>query len=423
MKLAGMTASVAGNYAKTKLKTLFLDEASSSEALERLHDLNGGRIAETLGELKGAVMKVGQMASIAKDVLPKELADALDSLHHEAPPMAYSVIAEQITKELGAPPEQLFNWFAKEPFAAASIGQVHRAATDDGREVVVKVQYPGVDGAVDSDIKHLKLAFLASGLVKMDRKALDAVLGEIRARLNEELDYCNEADNVRFFREAFGDDPRIIVPEVVGERSSQRVLTLTYEPGDSLSKLKDLGYSQSERDELGHALVTLMLDQIFRLQTIHADPNPGNFAFRRDGRIVMYDYGCVKKLNTNMLDAYRFTIREAIDENYEAVEQGLRRLDVRNLKGPTFSPDYYKLWRDIFARPFLSETPFDFGRSTIHRDVLQHMPVFMTKYATAFQPSAEMVFLDRVIAGHYGNLCHLGCRGTFGSQLNAYVRP
>ena len=335
--------------------------------------------------------------------------------------MPYSVIAEQITQELGAPPEQLFSWFAKEPFAAASIGQVHRAATDDGREVVVKVQYPGVDGAVDSDIKHLKLAFLASGLVKMNRKTLDAVLGEVRARLNEELDYCNEADNVRFFKEAFRDDPRIIVPDVVGERSSQRVLTLTYEPGDSLGKLKELGYSQTERDELGYALVTVMLDQIFKLKTVHADPNPGNFAFRRDGRIIIYDYGCVKKLSETMLDAYRFTIREAIDENYEAVEQGLRKLAVRNLDGAKFPPDYYKLWRDIFARPLLNETPFDFGNSTIHRDVINHMPVFMTKYASAFQPSADMVFLDRVIAGHYGNLCHMGCRGTYGTELKAHV--
>ena len=220
----------------------------------------------------------------------------------------------------------------------------------------------------------------------------------------------------------FAGDPRIVVPEVVGERSSQRVLTLTYEPGDSLSKLKELGYSQQERDELGNSLVTVMLDQIFRLETIHADPNPGNFAFRRDGRIIMYDYGCVKKLSPEMLDAYRYTIREAIDENYDAVEEGLRRLDVRNLKGPKFSPDYYKLWRDIFARPFFGDKPFDFGHSSIHRDVLEHMPVFMTKYVSAFQPSAEMVFLDRVIAGHYGNLCHLGCHGLFGNQLEAYVR-
>ena len=134
MKLAGMTASVAGNYARSRLKTALSGEDAAEEERQRYHREAGDRIARTLGELKGAVMKVGQMASIASDVLPRELSDALSSLQKEAPPMAYEVIASQIEKELGSPPEALFDRFDKEPFAAASIGQVHRARVDDGRE-------------------------------------------------------------------------------------------------------------------------------------------------------------------------------------------------------------------------------------------------------------------------------------------------
>jgi predicted unusual protein kinase regulating ubiquinone biosynthesis (AarF/ABC1/UbiB family) len=118
-------------------------------------DISGERIAETLGELKGAAMKIGQMASIGSDILPKELSDALTKLQKEAPPMPYEVIAEQIERELGSPPELLFNAFDETPFASASIGQVHRATTDDGRDVVVKVQYPGVRSSIDSDIANV----------------------------------------------------------------------------------------------------------------------------------------------------------------------------------------------------------------------------------------------------------------------------
>ncbi|MFO0636951.1 MAG: AarF/UbiB family protein [Nannocystaceae bacterium] len=150
LRLASMTAQVAGGYAKSRIKAVFQSpEAAARDRAETARS-SGELIAKTLGELKGAVMKVGQMASIAKDILPRELAEALATLQREAPPMPYEVIEEQIERELGSSPATLFRRFDKTPFAAASIGQVHRATTDDGREVVVKVQYPGVDEAVDS---------------------------------------------------------------------------------------------------------------------------------------------------------------------------------------------------------------------------------------------------------------------------------
>ena len=153
----------------------------------------------------------------------------------------------------------------------------------------MKVQYPGVDGAVDSDLNHLKLAFLASGLIKIEKKALDGLVQELRERLHEELDYCNEADNVRHFRELFKNDDRVIIPEVIGERSSKRILTLTYEPSDHLQKLESLGYPQEERNLIGENFYGIFMDQLFKYHAIHADPNPANFGFRRGGKIVMYD--------------------------------------------------------------------------------------------------------------------------------------
>ena len=407
LKLAGMTASVAGRYATTRVKGLFQDDEARDASRRQANADSGGRIAETLGELKGAVMKVGQMASIAADVLPKEVSDALGRLQKEAPPVAYSVIAEQIEAELGAPPEQLFERFDAEPFASASIGQVHRARTDDGREVVVKVQYPGVDQAVDSDLAHLKIALRASGLIKLEKKSLDAMFQELRARLHEELDYCIEADSVRRFRDFHLErHPFVAIPEVVGERSSQRVLTLTYLTGRPMSEVNELGYTQDQRNTLGKNLLTWMISEIFELRAIHADPNPGNFALRKDGTIVVYDFGCVKQLPDDIVVAYVDMITFGLVEEYDKSHIALDRLGLIRPGGPHVGDDYYKIWRDIFANPFLGDRCFDFGESTVHDEVLAQVPGVIKRMGS-FQPAKELIFLDRMIAGHYGNLCSL----------------
>ncbi len=421
-KLAGMTAQVAGSYATTRIKSIFQSEENAETDLKAAHERNGGRIAKTLGELKGAVMKVGQMASIASDILPKELAEALRGLQRQAPPVDYEVIAGQIERELGSPPENLFKFFDRKPFASASIGQVHRATTDDGREVVVKVQYPGVDTAVSSDLSQLKMVLKASGLIKVRKQALDEVFREVKARLAEELDYCNEADNVRKFREFHARHPFVVIPDVVGERSAQRVLTLTYEAGDHISELAPLGYDQATRDLLGQNLFKLLVDELFEFRNLHADPNPGNLAFRRDGSVVLYDFGCVKQIPDAIIEAYGQTIRCGLEEDYAGVEAGLRALGVLNPDGPPVELEYYKPWRDIFALPFLADDIFDYGRSTIHDDVIKQVPGAL-KRLESFQPPSELVFIDRAIAGHYGNLRKIGARGRFLAMLRPYIYP
>ncbi len=420
-RLAGMTASVASSYAATRLKSVFQSAEDAAASKLESYERSGELIAKTLGELKGAVMKVGQMASIASDILPREIAEPLRALQREAPPMDYEVIAEQIERELGSPPELLFREFSREPFAAASIGQVHRATTDDGRDVVVKVQYPGVDEAVDSDLAHLKLVLRASGLVRINKRALDALFSEVRTRLHEELDYCNEADNVRLFRDYHRErHPFLVIPEVVGERSSARVLTLTYEPGDPIDSL-DARYDQATRDALGDNLFTMMAAQLFDLQAIHADPNPGNFAFRPDGSVVLYDYGCVKHVDDRILAAYRAAIRAGIDEDYRALERNLIELGVRDPEGPPVELEYYKPWRDLFVQPFVHDELFDYAAATLHDEVLKLVPGALKRMAS-FQPPVELVFIDRMIGGHYGNLRKLGARGRHWPLVEPYVR-
>jgi predicted unusual protein kinase regulating ubiquinone biosynthesis (AarF/ABC1/UbiB family) len=304
---------------------------------------------------------------------------------------------------------------------------VHRATTDDGREVVVKVQYPGVEDAVDSDLAQLKIALRASGIVNIGREALNASFKEVRARLHEELDYTNEAANVRLFRRFhLGSEGRpgrhafMVLPEVVGERSSQRVLTLTYEPGDQLGELESNHYTQAERDALGRNLFQMLCSQVFELGIIHADPNPGNFAFRRDGTIVLYDFGCAKRLDLDIIIAYKDLIEQGIAENWDAVDDALLRLGVRRPDGPRPDNEFYKRWRDTFADPFLDVAIFDYGRSTLHDEVVKLIPASLKRMAS-FQPATELIFLDRTVVGHYGNMRILESRVPSYTLLSRYL--
>ncbi len=420
-KLAGMTASVAKNYTKNRVSSLFRSDDDNDDARQRINEQNGQLIAETLGELKGAVMKVGQMASAASDFLPDEMAKPLEKLQKDAPPMSFDAVSDQIQRELGAPPEILFDDFDEEPFASASIGQVHRAVTDEGDEAIVKIQYPGVDEACDSDLRHLKLAFKLSGIARHHRTALDALFDEIQERLHEELDYCNEADNVRRFREMHRDQPDIIVPRVVGPRSARRVLTLTYEPGDSLEVAAQ--YPSETRDHIGTLIYHLTLSQLFQHRTLHADPHPGNFAFRPDGKVVLYDYGCVKQIDPDVATQYANLIAAGLNEDYQTVEDNLIALGVRTPNtGPEVPFDYYAKWRQIGVEPCIEDELFDFATSTIHDDARDQVRASF-KYFNSFRPPAKILYINRTVGGVYDLLRILQPRVAWRQLVPQYVYP
>ncbi|MDN6319310.1 MAG: AarF/ABC1/UbiB kinase family protein [Marinobacter sp.] len=418
-KLAGMTASVAGQYAGQKARGLINsenDEGARSESYSRM----ASRITDTLGEMKGAAMKVGQIASQTQDFLPREFSDALEKLQKEAPPMPFEVILEQIETELGKSVGELFEYLQEKPYAAASIGQVHRARLHDGTDVIVKVQYPGVDESCDSDLKQLRLALKLGGLLKMPKESVDQLFAEIRERLHEELDYENEARNVEQFMAFHKDDPWVVIPAVINSHCTRHVLTMELEEGDHVSKVTPERYDQATINLIGHRMFTTMADQLFRFQCIHGDPHAGNFAFRPDGSLVMYDFGCVKKLKPEIVEAYRNTIMAALAEDYKALDTYLIDLGARVGSQPAIDEAYYAMWRDILIVPFNSEQPYDFGESNIHKDVAAKTSTVF-KYLDSFKPPVESIFIDRMIAGHYWMLKRLGVQAAFGEELRRYL--
>ena len=286
MKLAGMTASIAGKTLSNSIKNLTADEEQKNTARSKLFQDIGVQIADTLGEMKGAVMKVGQIASQYKDVFPPEVAKAIAKLQRQAPPMPFKEIQAQVEKELGKPLQQLFQQFDEQPFAAASIGQVHKATLPNGQQVVVKVQYPGVDEACESDLKQVRLALRMMGVLKIDRKLQDQLFKEIQHSLDNELNYEIEAQNLeiaRAFHESL--DNKIVIPKVFHEYSSRHILTLSQELGESIETAST--WSLETRNALGRRLFRAIGQEIFYLKRFHCDPHPGNFAFREDGAVIV----------------------------------------------------------------------------------------------------------------------------------------
>ncbi|RJL74195.1 ABC1 kinase family protein [Acinetobacter radioresistens] len=402
MKLAGMTASIATRSVSNSIRNIRADEEQKQAARSQLFQDIGVQIANTLGEMKGAIMKVGQIASQYKDIFPPEVAKAISKLQRQAPPMPFPAIQKQLEKELGQPIDNLFTSFDREPFAAASIGQVHKAILPNGEQVVVKVQYPGVDEACESDLKQVRLALRLMGVLKIDKKLQDRLFAEIQDSLNAELNYEIEAQNLTVFKtfhEAL--DEKIIIPRVYPQYSTRRVLTLSLEQGESIETAST--WPQDVRNQLGRRLVRALGQEIFYLKRFHCDPHPGNFAFREDGHVIVYDYGGVKTLNTEIIEHFKTLINAARQHDIDMLEDQLITLNALSEKGK-FPKELYEEWLDVLLRPLT--TQYDFAENSAHHDGVLLVKKSL-KYWDLFKPSPDTLMVNRTISGHYWNLIQL----------------
>ena len=324
-------------------------------------------------------MKVGQIASQTGDTCPKFSVRWKNS--KEAPPMPFEVILEQVESELGKPVGELFEYLQETPYASASIGQVHRARLHGGTDVIVKVQYPGVDES-RSRPQKLRLALKLGGLLKMPKETVDQLMAEV-VRLKEELDYENEARNLKLFHEFHNDQPWVIIPEVVDSHSTRRV-----QPGAGGGRIRQQMHRNTtpgnpQPDWPGFSRCGRSAVQF---QCIHGDPHAGNFAYRPDGTIIMYDFGCVKKLKP-IVEAYRKALIAALDEDYQALDQYLIDLGARVDSQPAVDEAYYAMWRDILIIPFLNDEPYDFAEADIQKRDAKTSTVF--KCLDYFKPPVE----------------------------------
>jgi len=335
-KLGSIVGMQGARYAGTKATNVARSEEEGKERLEQRHLETAMKMVGALGQMKGAAMKLGQFASfIDTEFIPEEYRDIyqeqLAKLRTDAPAMPWEKVERVLEEEYdGEPLAELFAEFEQEAFAAASIGQVHRAELLDGRAVAVKIQYPGIAEALDADLRN------AGTIVRLARAlapGLDAkeIAKELRERVMEELDYEYEAQNQRSFARAYRDHPFIYVPEVLTRLSRRRVLVTELVEGMGFEQVKQLPHE--ERSRFGEIVFRGSFGSIYHLQHFNADPHPGNYILLGDGRVAFLDFGMTKKLDHEQIVLEQRAVDAAFHEDPELLRKALH--DLGFVKNPS----------------------------------------------------------------------------------------
>ena len=327
-EVGSVLGSQGARYAGTRAANLTRSPDARAEALERRHLEAAERMVQTLGRMKGAAMKIGQLASfIDTEFLPPEYRELyqeqLASLRTSAPPMPWKKVERVLRSEWAEPQEELFESFDQEAAAAASIGQVHRAVLHDGRAVAVKIQYPGVADAIRADMQN---AGMLMRMAKALAPGLDAkaAADELRERVLEELDYELEAQNQRAFARAYRGHPFIHVPDVVTRLSTERVLVSEWVDGVGFDEI--LSRPDEERDRFGEIVYRFCFGSVYHLQHFNADAHPGNYLLMEDGRVAFIDFGMTKQLDRSQIDLEVAALEAIFSDDPEQLRVALHDL-------------------------------------------------------------------------------------------------
>ena len=414
VELAKMGATVGGAYASTAARKLFASAERRIELDQELELRTAEAVAERLGNMKGALMKLGQMASFVDEGLPAPLREALAQLQSNAPPMSAELAAQVIREELGGDPSENFVSWDPQPIAAASIGQVHRAividpVTGDERAVAVKVQYPGVGEAIDADLRNADMLGL---ILKQGFGGLDPadMVAEIKERLVEELDYRLEAVNQQHFADYYRGHPYIHVPEVLPSFSTRRVLTSELVDGAPWSEM--LTWSQEERDLVGECLFRFVFRSLYQMHAFNGDPHPGNYLFHRGGRVTFLDFGLVKHFSDEEMDTFVSMVRSAAYDHDATTFRGILERAGMLRPGAPASNDEIGEYFSQFYESVREDRPVTWSPEYSSR-IVRHTfdrtsPI--SQYATV---PKTFVFIQRINLGLYALLGELRASGNY----------
>ncbi len=382
---------------------------------------NATRIVTTLGEMKSAAMKVGQMLSLHEGLLPKEVAAVLSILQNDAPSVSFEIMERQLRRELDDF-DALFESIEEAAFASASIGQVHRGVLRDGRDVAVKIQYPEADRMVTADLTNLKV--LLGNLVGLFTDIdFEPIWEEVRERLVEELDYLQEAGNIRRKAAMHADFPEIIIPDVIAEATTQRVLTMEFVEAIPPAEAASDHYPQDLKNQWAITLFEFTLSGLFRHRFLHADPNFANFAFREDGTVAVYDFGCMKQVPEPIAAGYAGLMDAVMRRRKSAFPKLLRDMGVYREGGALLSRDMTDPYVDLMQDIVRASPPYTFGEDEAIYKALYDLGTTNWQEASDIRFPRDMVFIDRTLGGLFGNLGKLGATGPWRSLLKKYTAP
>ncbi len=386
--------------------------AERRAALDAAHQMRtASDVADALGEMKGALMKLGQMVSYLDEGLPAPMREALATLQQDAPPMAPELCAAVVRRELGDAPDRVFAQWDPVPIAAASIGQVHRAVTHSGVAVAVKVQYPGVDAAIRADLVNTDLLFRAMGVMfpGLDPKPL---IAELRTRIVEELDYDIEAGNQRLFADYYARHTFIRVPSVLDALSSKRVLTTELATGARFAEVET--WPQEQRDAAAESIFRFVFRGIYRIHAFNGDPHPGNYLFHGDGRVTFLDFGLVKRFTHDEVTMFAELIQAmVIDHDIPHFRRVLEAHDV--LRPSDLSNDDVREYFGHFYEFVLEDeevtfTP-EYASETVRRMFVSSSPYAHVAKAANVPPA--FVITQRINLGLHAVLGRLHARANW----------
>jgi len=398
---------VGGNYVKHYTKKL-LDPSTTKD---QLHEDNAIDIYETLSNLKGSALKVAQMLSMDRGMLPKAYSDKFSLSQYSAPPLSGPLVVNTFQKTLGKTPQQLFDTFELSACNAASIGQVHRASKD-GKKLAVKIQYPGVANSVSSDLKLVKpFAIRMVGLREVD---MDNYFEEIESKLIEETDYKLEVKRSIELSEACAHIPNLVFSRYYPELSSDKIITMDWLEGKHLKEFMETNPSQEIRNKIGQALWDFYQFQVHQLRTVHADPHPGNFLMREDGTVAIFDFGCVKEIPASFYENYFLLVDPAIYSDEVRIREIYMNLEMIHKEDSpeevVFFSGLFKHMIDLLILPFTKET-FDFGDPAYFQEIYAYTDYIAglkeVRDSKLARGSRHSLYVNRTYFGLYSILSDL----------------
>jgi predicted unusual protein kinase regulating ubiquinone biosynthesis (AarF/ABC1/UbiB family) len=385
---------------------------------------NAQRLAARLARLRGAAMKLGQIASLqGDDVLPPEFAQALAVLRTEAAPMPVAQLRGVLGRELGKGWEARFAQFPFEPVAAASIGQVHRVRTRDGRDLALKIQYPGVARSIASDVDNVAVLLRLLNLLPVDLDVA-ALAGEAKRQLTQEADYLLEARFLERYARLVANEPAFVVPRVHRDLTTSRVMAMDYVEGVPLETLAGPGTPQARRDEVGALLERLLFRELFEFRVMQTDPNFANYLYEpRSGRVVLLDFGATRTFPAEFVARYARITRAVIDGDLEAVA---REAIAIGYAAPGDPPERLRAVVEMIllvCEPLRHRGRYDFAASGLAaraRDLGFDLAV---RRRLLRAPPPETIFLHRKLAGSFLMLARLGARVDARALVQPFLPP
>ncbi len=401
-KLVKTGAKVGVNYLKYYGNKISNTE---EEAREKLNKSNAEDIYDSLKDLKGSPLKVAQMLSMEKSILPRAYVEKFSLAQFSVPPLSEALVLKTFKKSFGNFPSEIFDEFDVKAYNAASIGQVHKAKKD-GKEFAVKIQYPGVSDSIKSDLALLKPFVIR--MFNMKGKMSDEYFLEVQDKLLEETDYILEVKQSKEIVHACKNIPNLSFPNYYQDLSSKQIITMDWMHGIHLSEFTDINTNQENANILGQALWDFYMFQIHNLKKVHADPHPGNFLISEENKLIALDFGCMKTIPLEFYNPYFVLAKEETLQNKELFEEKMYELEIL-LKDDSedelvfFSAMFHEMLT-IFTQPFHAET-FDFSDEIFFGKITE----FGERYSkstelrsyNASRGSKHFIYMNRTFFGLY----------------------